>query len=730
MWGQTLGTALAAGALGAWVCGAAGAQWQRPPSAPYTWRNVQIVAGGFISGIVFSPKQRDLIYARTDIGGAYRWDPAAKRWIPLNDWVGASESNLLGIESIAPDPTDANRVYVAAGTYTQSWAGNGAILRSADQGRTWKRTDMPFKMGGNENGRSLGERLAVDPSKNSALYFGSRNDGLWKSSDAGATWAKVDTFPVTGRTNGIGIGFILFDPRGGKLKSPSPTIYVGVADGAVGLYRSRDAGATWQAVPGQPPPGLLPHHGVLASDGSLYVTYGNAPGPNGMSDGAVWKLNTRTDAWTDITPQKPGNPSGFGYAGLTVDAQHPQTVMVSTMDRWNPGDTLFRTTDGGAHWADVKPKSVRDSALSPWVNWGKPTADLGHWIGTLVLDPFRPGHALYGTGATMWGADDVTALDTGGTTHWTVRADGLEETAVLDLVSPPAGPSLISGLGDIGGFRHDDLAVSPRRGLWTNPSINNTDSIDFAEAHPAIVARVGRGSAGKNGAFSADGAATWTAFPSEPAGSQGGGTVAVSADGAAMVWTPRGGAPSVSRDRGATWTACAGLPGTLRVIADRADARKFYALDGSAGTVYVSTDGGATFAAVAGSSVPKGQGKLRAAPSRSGDLWLTAGNGGVFHSADGGVTFTPLPTVQEANALGFGKAAPGRANPALYLTGRVGGVAGVFRSEDAGANWVRVNDDAHQYGWIGQVITGDPRVYGRVYLGTNGRGIPYGEPKR
>jgi hypothetical protein len=49
------------------------------------------------------------------------------------------------------------------------------------------------------------------------------------------------------------------------------------------------------------------------------------------------------------------------------------------------------------------------------------------------------------------------------------------------------------------------------------------------------------------------------------------------------------------------------------------------------------------------------------------------------------------------------------------------------RSDDAGANWRRVNDDRRQFGWINQVV-GDPRVYGRVYVATGGRGILFGEP--
>jgi hypothetical protein len=78
--------------------------------------------------------------------------------------------------------------------------------------------------------------------------------------------------------------------------------------------------------------------------------------------------------------------------------------------------------------------------------------------------------------------------------------------------------------------------------------------------------------------------------------------------------------------------------------------------------------------------------------------------------------------------LGFGKAAPGAAYPAIYLVGVVGGVQGIFRSADQGASWVRINTGAEQWGWTGQTITGDLHRFGRVYLGTNGRGIQYAGP--
>ena len=60
---------------------------------------------------------------------------------------------------------------------------------------------VSFRMGGNEDGRGVGERLAVDPNDNRVLFFGSRHEGLWKSTDCAATWKKVETFPLKGLGN-------------------------------------------------------------------------------------------------------------------------------------------------------------------------------------------------------------------------------------------------------------------------------------------------------------------------------------------------------------------------------------------------------------------------------------------------------------------------------------------------------------------------------------------------
>ncbi|MET8505321.1 RICIN domain-containing protein [Streptomyces sp. NPDC004787] len=678
-------------------------------TGPYTWKNAPVVGGGYVTGLVFNPRERGLLYARTDMGGAYRWDAAAEQWIPLTDWIGEKDWNLLGIDALATDPVDPDRLYLAAGTYTNDWAGNGAILRSTDRGRTFQRTDLPFKLGGNEDGRGAGERLAIDPSDHRTLLLGTRKNGLWRSTDSGATWRQVSSFPVKdGAGSGAGVSFVTYGPAG------SGTVYVGVADTSTSLYRSTDGGSTWQAVPGQPT-GRFPQHGVLSGDGSLYLTYTNALGPNGVTGGSVWKHTpSGGGTWKDVSPSS----GSYGFSGLAVDPREPSTVMVTTLDRWWPEDEVYRTTDGGATWKALAGKSVRDASAAPYVG-----THTGHWMTALAIDPFDSGHVLYGTGNGIWRSEDAAATDTGGTSHWTAGARGLEETALMDAIAPPGGAAVVTAMGDQGGFRHDDLNKVPA-GRLGNPLMTNSTDIDFAQSVPSMMVRVGRGGA-QDGAFSTDGGLSWKGFGAEPVAGAQDGRVALAADGSTIVWTQAGQAPYRSTDKGASWSRVGGLGTDAVVVADRSSARTFYSLSG--GTLHASTDGGATFAARA-TGLPAG--RLTAVPGVAGDLWIAGGDRGLLHSTDGGRTFTALASVRSASALGFGKAAPGASYQALYLIGTVKDVTGVFRSTDRGATWVRVNDDAHQWGGIGGVgvITGDPDTYGRVYVGTNGRGLQYGDP--
>ncbi len=722
----------------------------------YTWKNARIDGGGFVPGIVFNRAEKNLAYARTDIGGAYRWQESSKTWTPLLDAVGWDDWGHTGVVSLASDTADPDRVYAAVGTYTNDWdPGNGAVLRSTDRGASWRKADLPFKLGGNMPGRGMGERLAVDPNRNSVLYLGAPSgNGLWRSTDSGASWSKVTSFPNPGNyvqdpsdTSGYasdnqGIVWVTFDESTGSAGTATRTVYVGVADQQNAVYRSTDAGATWQRIAGQPT-GHLAHKGVLdAENGHLYLAYSDTGGPYDGGKGRLYRYATATGTWTDISPVAEAD-TYYGFSGLTVDRQNPGTVMATAYSSWWPDTQIFRSTDGGGTWTqawsytsypDRENRYTMDVSSSPWLTWGaspsppEQTPKLGWMTEALEIDPFDPDRMMYGTGATIYGTENLTNWDDDTPFTITPMVRGLEETAVNDLISPPSGAPLISALGDVGGFRHTDLTEVPPM-MFTRPNFTTTTSLDFAESNPDIVVRSGNLDSGPHIAFSTDNGATWFAG-TDPSGVGGGGTVAAAADGSRFVWSPQGAGVHHTTGFGTSWSPSSGIPSGAVVESDRVDPKTFYGF--KSGTFYVSTDGGATFKASAATGLPAGDSvRFKALPGAKGDVWLAGGASdgpyGLWHSTDSGASFTKLPGVDEADTVGFGKAAPGASYQTLFTSARIDGVRGIFRSTDRGATWTRVNDDAHQWGWTGAAITGDPRVHGRVYVATNGRGVVYGD---
>ncbi|PAZ09944.1 xyloglucanase [Streptomyces sp. SA15] len=722
----------------------------------YTWKNARIDGGGFVPGIVFNRTEKNLAYARTDIGGAYRWQESTKTWTPLLDSVGWDDWGHTGVVSLASDSVDPNKVYAAVGTYTNSWdPKNGAIMRSSNRGATWQKADLPFKLGGNMPGRGMGERLAVDPNRNSVLYLGAPSGkGLWRSTDSGVTWSQVTNFPNVGNyvadpsdTSGYssdnqGIVWVTFDESTGTSGSATKTIYVGVADKDNAVYRSTDAGATWQRVAGQPT-GYLPHKGVLDTEnGYLYIAYSDKGGPYDGGKGQLWRYATATGTWTNISPVAEAD-TYYGFSGLTVDRLKPGTVMATAYSSWYPDTQIFRSTDSGATWTKAwdytsypnrENRYTMDVSSSPWLTWGanpsppEQTPKLGWMTEALEIDPFNSGRMMYGTGATIYGTENLTNWDSGSKFTIKPMVQGLEETAVLDLASPPSGAPLLSALGDIGGFRHTDLTKVPSM-MYTQPNFATTTSLDFAESNPNTVVRVGNLDSGPHVAFSTDNGANWFAG-TDPSGVSGGGTVAAAADGSRFLWSPVGTGVQYTTGFGNSWSASSGIPAGAIVESDRVDPKVFYGF--KSGKFYVSTDGGATFTASSAGGLPSGDKvRFKALPGAKGDIWLaggaTDGAYGLWHSTDGGATFTKLSNVEQADTIGFGKAAAGASYQTLYTSAKIGGVRGIFRSTDKGATWTRINDDAHQWGSTGEAITGDPRVYGRVYIATNGRGVIYGD---
>lgn len=730
---------MAAGIMVAAFAGAGAAT-----ASGYSWKTVPWGGGGYVDGFVYHPKTPNILYARTDVGGVFRFDFATRRWIPLLDHLSHDERDMNGILSVAVDPNDPGKIFLACGLYLGEWAHNANILRSNDQGATWTKTDLPFKLGGNADGRGTGERLQVDPNAGDILFLGSNQNGLWKSADGAKTFAKLGSFPRSDVT------LVLFDPGSGSKGAPTQTLYVGSADSGGGLYVSRDGGASFSPAPGAP--AGTPQHAVIGPDGFLYVTFAsgdakntNALNPSNISGGAVWKMDLKTNQWRDITPVRPvAGSATFGYSGVDIDPAHPGTIVTSTIDRWWPEpDEIFLSRDGGAHWLPLTSVSKHNKARFPWLGndtqvSGSEKDRMGSWTSDVKINPFNPDEMIYGTGGGVWMTGNLTAAGSSKPVQFDFADDNLEETAIIQMVSPPAGATVMAAMGDVAGGSWDDITRTPTASGVFAPSASAW-SVDVAWLKPTFLARTSDRK--PNGFYSEDGGVHWTGFPAmppySPQDAKGNwhnvGSLAVSAGGSSIVWSIPRERAYVSVDKGVTWTASEGWPtesdAALIPVADRAINGVFYVHDRAGGQILISVDGGKSFKPVMKGipPVPSYQGsQLLAVPGRMRDLWL-ASPSGLYHSADPRKPLEALKTVDEAWNVGVGKSAPGKTYPAVYLSGKVKGQGGIWRSDDEGLTWERINDDVHRFG-DGGTLTGDPTEYGTVYVARAAGGIIVGKP--
>jgi xyloglucan-specific exo-beta-1,4-glucanase len=719
--------------------------WQSPVKAianPLPWKNTNIQGMGFVTGLIYHPTAQNLLYARTDVGGIFKY--SNNTWTPLTDFANSTEKDAYNVESIGLSKSDPTKAYFVSGN-----GADGTLYLSNNQGTSFSKkpitqNSLPIVVSGNSEGyRGGGERLLVDPTNNSNLWYGSRENGLLKSTDEGTSWTKITTLP-NGQT-GNGIAFLDIEKT-----STSTKMYAGVSGD--GIYTSTDSGSSWNKIftlPGSQYP-----YRSKATNGKFYFSLNQTQGTQPFAPGGLYRYDGSTT--TEISPF-----SGKSVTGFDIDTSGK--IVVDTFDTtyFQLGDqTMFQSTDDGVNWQRLN----RTFSVPNWYTTQTPgnnpydptwyTSVSDFFLSSVNFNPNNNSEIWFGNGWGVFQTLDGNSINQ----NWSANMKGFEELVVNNVGVTPTG-KILTSVWDVGGFIQNDADTLPSFHISNDAYIANMTSTDWSsDGQKIVMAGSDQNWGNPSGRLvaSTDGGATWGNL-NRPIDAFGGNIVMDANDSNTLVWSARDasgmrygepwtGKSWITNDFGQNWRQINDLPGwvnlqvfatqSVSLAADKQQAGDFYTFGCNKGdwqpSIYRSTDKGQTFTKIVQTNVPcAGEINLKINPAVAGQLWISTINSAkteqkLRYSSDKGNTFKAMAGIDEVRQFGFGKPAPGKTNPTLFVIGVVNGVEGLYQSDDATtlvANPTFVN--ISQGNGFGQSmsITGSPLNYGEVFVGTSGRGV-------
>ena len=750
------------------------------------WDTLNIAGGGFVSGIITGDDQ---MYARTDVGGAYRYDYEQKKWVQLMDFLNEADRGFLSVDAMCVDPNDDDTLYLLCGCAYFSDA-RTAIFRSRDAGETFEEIDVTdlIQVHGNGYGRQCGEAIAVDPDNPDIIYCGgdatAGTSGLIMSEDGGDTWKAVDGYGKldlfeyeinwpTWTEHKVKTTAEKYDGGANGVSTITITdgkVFVGTSiKGKANLHVAEVGSDDFKPLSEELPTEQMPSRINLDPDGNLLITYINGL----MFDsgtGYAYKYNPKTDELKDITPTTTSNGTAkklnVGYGGVFSDRHDSNKLVATTCAQWYSqswtadawdrdaiawGDRFFKSEDGGETWTEMTPGNS--------TSWGGPLEanyleDGGHswirdkaihWSGSIAIDPRNSDQFWVVSGNGVFTCEDTWAECP------TIRfaADGIEEVVSLDFISRP-GKDPVSVIGDYDGFYHnaDGTAtqLSPSMNKLTTTTAS-TGGIAYCPANPDVMVRLSEGSA--MGYYTTDGT-TWQELPNVPLS---GAKAAINQleDGTYRILVSSSGKISYTDDFGKTWSTAStsdSLSSTIWMCVDEKNPQYVYAYGYYYNQYYfyskpkaditdaryilmVSDDYGKTFKNnQTVCQYDQCDGAYRIAYLDEGTFAIAAGYYGAYVVTDYGKTVTKMDSVSYCKTMGYGAAAKDGDPYTLYMYGKPADSdpEGIYRSTDCGKSWVLINQN-HLYGGTGNgnYLVGDMNTFGTVYMSTVGCGIVVGK---
>ena len=353
----------------------------------FEWRDVGPMRGGRTYAVAGNAAQPDTFYMGSVGGGVWKTENAGRTWFPVAD-DPATGISIGSIGAIAVAPSDPDIVYVGTGEpdiRSQHSYGIG-LFKSTDAGKTWHSIGLAET-------RQIG-KIVIDPSDPNRVYVAALGHvykanperGVYRTVDGGAHWKKI--LADAKDPDNVGAVDLALDSQAPHTlyaslwatRRPPWSVYAPSNMPGGALYKSTDGGDTWhQLSGGLPADGFVGKIGIAiapSNSNRLYAVVddlgtpiarpirgpappepSNAPKPPGgiyLSDdaGATWRLvNTEQRLWG----------RGWYFGQIAVDPTNPDRA-------YDINTSTYMTLDAGKTWVPVKGAPGGDDYHQLWIN--------------------------------------------------------------------------------------------------------------------------------------------------------------------------------------------------------------------------------------------------------------------------------------------------------------------------------------------------------------------------
>jgi photosystem II stability/assembly factor-like uncharacterized protein len=356
LFGRIEGGALL-GAIGLLSLSAWGADLPLPD---LTWRLVGPFRAGWATVGAGIPDQPDTFFFGGAGGGIWKSTNAGRTWAPISDGAG-----IVSVGAMAIAASDPKIIYVGSGQTHPRYdiaAGDG-MYRSSDGGATWQHLGL-------REVRHIG-RIVVDPRNANivtvaamgALFGGSQHRGVYRSVDGGKSWTQP--LFVDERTGVVDLAAdpqrpsIMFAAAWQARDWPWLSYFQPIAGPGSGLYKSVDGGKTWKAHKGEGwPQGALGRITLAVTPykrkARIYASI------DGENVGGIWRSDDDGEHWQRVN-EDANKLSGWYFARLLVAHDNPDVV-------YSGGRGLLRSTDAGKTFVEIKGAPGGDDYHDLWIN--------------------------------------------------------------------------------------------------------------------------------------------------------------------------------------------------------------------------------------------------------------------------------------------------------------------------------------------------------------------------